>query len=68
VPLPYSIQSVLDYIVDQYEAYLREETATLRSLPDYSDTRVHVCIYMVSPHAHGYAGMHALRPNTFSTT
>jgi hypothetical protein len=60
VPCPYSIQSVLDYIVDQYEAYLREETSTVRSLCDYSDTRVHVCIYMVSPHAHGYARTHAV--------
>ncbi|PAA72042.1 hypothetical protein BOX15_Mlig003227g1, partial [Macrostomum lignano] len=43
---------ILDYINKQYDAYLREEMKAKRDLQAYHDTRVHVCLYFVSPTGH----------------
>ncbi|NXK36700.1 SEP10 protein, partial [Piprites chloris] len=44
-----SYQPIVDYIDAQFEAYLQEELKIIRSLFNYHDTRVHVCLYFISP-------------------
>ncbi|XP_027599286.1 septin-10 isoform X3 [Pipra filicauda] len=44
-----SYQPVVDYIDAQFEAYLQEELKIIRSLFSYHDTRIHVCLYFISP-------------------
>ncbi|NXK95720.1 SEP10 protein, partial [Formicarius rufipectus] len=44
-----SYQPVVDYIDAQFEAYLQEELNIIRSLFSYHDTRIHVCLYFISP-------------------
>ncbi|KAF7252555.1 Septin-10, partial [Varanus komodoensis] len=45
-------QPVVDYIDAQFEAYLQEELKIKRSLYNYHDTRIHVCLYFISPTGH----------------
>ncbi|XP_062982260.1 septin-10 isoform X3 [Elgaria multicarinata webbii] len=47
-----SYQPVVDYIDAQFEAYLQEELKIKRSLYNYHDTRIHVCLYFISPTGH----------------
>ncbi|XP_054018877.1 septin-10 [Dryobates pubescens] len=47
-----SYQPIVDYIDAQFEAYLQEELKINRSLFIYHDTRIHVCIYFISPTGH----------------
>ncbi|XP_068782077.1 septin-10 isoform X2 [Struthio camelus] len=47
-----SYQPIVDYIDAQFEAYLQEELKMKRSLYSYHDTRVHVCLYFISPTGH----------------
>lgn len=42
----------MDYVDAQFEAYLQEELKIKRSLFDYHDSRVHVCLYFISPTGH----------------
>ena len=42
----------MDYIDTQYEKYLQEELKINRNIPNYHDTRVHVCLYFLSPTGH----------------
>ncbi|KAM7066534.1 septin-10 isoform 1-T1 [Acridotheres tristis] len=44
-----SYQPIVDYIDAQFEAYLEEELKVIRSLFSYHDTRIHVCLYFISP-------------------
>ncbi|NWI84577.1 SEP10 protein, partial [Pitta sordida] len=44
-----SYQPIVDYIDAQFEAYLQEELKVVRSLFSYQDTRIHVCLYFISP-------------------
>ncbi|NWS12642.1 SEP10 protein, partial [Pachyramphus minor] len=44
-----SYQPIVDYIDAQFEAYLQEELKIVRSLFSYHDTRIHVCLYFISP-------------------
>ncbi|XP_041902398.1 septin-10-like isoform X2 [Corvus kubaryi] len=44
-----SYQPIVDYIDAQFEAYLKEELKVIRSLFSYHDTRIHVCLYFISP-------------------
>ncbi|NWV04128.1 SEP10 protein, partial [Ptilonorhynchus violaceus] len=46
-----SYQPIVDYIDAQFEAYLEEELKIIRSLFSYHDTRIHVCLYFISPTA-----------------
>ncbi|OWK12506.1 SEPT8 [Cervus elaphus hippelaphus] len=39
-------------IVDAFENYLQEELKIRRSLFDYHDTRIHVCLYFITPTGH----------------
>ncbi|KFP43570.1 Septin-10, partial [Chlamydotis macqueenii] len=47
-----SCQPIVDYIDAQFEAYLQEELKIKRSLFSYHDTRIHVCLYFISPTGH----------------
>lgn len=42
----------MDYIDAQFEAYLQEELKIKRSLFSYHDTRIHACLYFISPTGH----------------
>ncbi|NXP23409.1 SEP10 protein, partial [Scytalopus superciliaris] len=44
-----SYQPIVDYVDAQFEAYLQEELKIIRSLFSYHDTRIHVCLYFISP-------------------
>lgn len=48
-----SFKAVVDYIDAQFEAYLQEELKIKRSLSNYHDSRIHVCLYFVCPTGHG---------------
>ncbi|XP_021571641.1 septin-10 isoform X2 [Carlito syrichta] len=47
-----SYQPIVDYIDAQFEAYLQEELKIERSLFNYLDSRIHVCLYFISPTGH----------------
>ncbi|KAK2086176.1 Septin-10 [Saguinus oedipus] len=47
-----SYQPVVDYIDAQFEACLQEELKIKCSLFTYHDSRVHVCLYFISPTGH----------------
>lgn len=47
-----SYQPVVDYIDRQFESYLQEELKIRRSLFNYHDSRVHACLYFISPSGH----------------
>lgn len=47
-----SYQPVVDYIDRQFESYLQEELKIKRSLHNYHDSRVHACLYFISPSGH----------------
>ncbi|XP_065205641.1 septin-2-like [Planococcus citri] len=48
-----SYKAVVDYIDNQFEAYLQEELKIKRTLHSYHDTRIHVCLYFICPTGHG---------------
>ncbi|CAL8116076.1 unnamed protein product [Orchesella dallaii] len=48
-----SFKSVVDYIDQQFEAYLQEELKIKRCLPLYHDSRIHACLYFICPTGHG---------------
>ncbi|KAI4882958.1 hypothetical protein NFI96_015637 [Prochilodus magdalenae] len=43
---------IVDYIDTQFENYLQEELKIKRSLFNYHDTRIHICLYFISPTGH----------------
>ncbi|XP_053444100.1 septin-10 isoform X4 [Nycticebus coucang] len=47
-----SYQPIVDYIDAQFEAYLQEELKIKRCLYSYHDSRIHVCLYFISPTGH----------------
>ncbi|XP_062513602.1 septin-11-like isoform X2 [Corticium candelabrum] len=47
-----SVKPIIDYIDQQYENYLQEELKIKRSLTLFHDTRIHACIYFISPTGH----------------
>ncbi|KAI7801695.1 septin-8-B, partial [Triplophysa rosa] len=47
-----SYKPVVDYIDAQFESFLEEELKIKRSLHDYQDSRIHICLYFVSPTGH----------------
>uniref|UniRef100_A0A8C6GSI4 Septin n=2 Tax=Mus spicilegus TaxID=10103 RepID=A0A8C6GSI4_MUSSI len=47
-----SYQPIVDYIDDQFEAYLQEELKIKRALFNYHDSRIHVCLYFIAPTGH----------------
>uniref|UniRef100_A0A8C9Q0V4 Septin n=1 Tax=Spermophilus dauricus TaxID=99837 RepID=A0A8C9Q0V4_SPEDA len=55
-----SYQPVVDYIDAQFEAFLQEELRIKRSFLEYHDTRVHVCLYFISPTGHSLKSLDLL--------
>ena len=47
----YSWQAVTNYIDQQYETYLQDESGLNRR--HIVDNRVHCCLYFICPHGHG---------------
>ncbi|XP_023573144.1 septin-10 [Octodon degus] len=47
-----SYQPIVDYINAQFEAYLQEELKIKRSLFNYHDSCIHVCLYFITPTGH----------------
>ncbi|XP_063089758.1 septin-14 [Cavia porcellus] len=54
-----SYQPIIDYIDAQFEAYLQEELKIKRSFK-YQDTRIHVCLYFISPTGHALKSLDLL--------
>lgn len=50
--LPCSYKPILEYIDAQFESYLEEELKIKRSLFNYYDTRIHICLYFIAPYGH----------------
>uniref|UniRef100_A0A915DHR8 Septin n=1 Tax=Ditylenchus dipsaci TaxID=166011 RepID=A0A915DHR8_9BILA len=48
-----SVKIICDYINEQFETYLKEELKIRRCLAYYDDTRIHACLYFISPTGHG---------------
>jgi len=48
-----SFKSIVDYIDSQFESWLQEELKIKRNLSAYDDSRVHVCLYFITPNGHG---------------
>merc|ERR1712029_53029 len=48
-----SFKPIVDYIESQYEAFLQEELKIKRNLSGYHDSRVHACLYFITPNGHG---------------
>ena len=48
---PFSWQAVTNYVDQQYEAYLQDESGLNRR--HIVDNRVHCCLYFICPHGHG---------------
>merc|ERR1712029_1220759 len=48
-----SFKPIVDYIDAQYELYLQEELKIKRNLNSYHDSRVHACLYFITPNGHG---------------
>ncbi|KAM6140459.1 LOW QUALITY PROTEIN: septin-10 [Pterocles gutturalis] len=55
-----SYQPIVDYIDAQFEAYLQEELKIKRSLFSCHDTRIHVCLYFISPTGHSLKALDLL--------
>ncbi|XP_062909276.1 septin-8-B-like [Mobula hypostoma] len=47
-----SYNPIVDYIDAQFENYLQEELKIRRSLHDFHDSRIHVCLYFIAPTGH----------------
>ncbi|PAV77862.1 hypothetical protein WR25_19989 [Diploscapter pachys] len=48
-----SAQVIVDYLESQFERYLQEELKVRRMLAYMDDTRIHACLYFISPTGHG---------------
>ncbi|CAF1089040.1 unnamed protein product [Rotaria sp. Silwood1] len=47
-----SFKIIGDFIDEQFQTYLDEELKIKRNLSNYHDTRIHVCLYFISPTGH----------------
>ncbi|XP_069748741.1 septin-6 isoform X1 [Narcine bancroftii] len=47
-----SYKSIVEFIDAQFEAYLQEELKIKRTLHNYHDSRIHVCLYFIAPTGH----------------
>ncbi|XP_039262184.2 septin-2-like [Styela clava] len=55
-----SFKPIVEYIDQQFENYLQEELKIIRSLHNYHDTRIHACLYFISPTGHGLKSLDLL--------
>ncbi|XP_048185504.1 septin-14 [Perognathus longimembris pacificus] len=51
---------VVEYIDAQFEAYLQEELKIKRSFFEFHDSRIHVCLYFISPTGHSLKSLDLL--------
>ena len=49
----FSAEVIVEYIGSKYEAYLQEELKIVRHMKEFPDTRIHACLYFISPTGHG---------------
>jgi septin family protein len=63
----FSAKVIGDFISEQFENYLKEELKIKRCLELYDDSRIHVCLYFISPTGHGYVKTHFLNDNELHT-
>ncbi|WKX94743.1 hypothetical protein Q1695_011759 [Nippostrongylus brasiliensis] len=49
----FSAKVIVDYLEAQFERYLQEELKVRRALNYYDDSRIHACLYFISPTGHG---------------
>ena len=47
-----SFKPIMEYIEKQFDMYLQEELKVKRSLHTYHDTRIHACLYFITPTGH----------------
>ena len=47
-----SYKPIVDYIDTQFENFLQEEMKIKRSLHNYHDSRIHICLYFIAPTGH----------------
>ncbi|XP_060030096.1 septin-14 [Erinaceus europaeus] len=62
-----SYQPIVDYIDAQFEAYLQEELKIRRSFLEYHDSRIHVCLYFISPTGHSLKSLDLLTMKTIDS-
>ncbi|XP_054445632.1 septin-14 [Pteronotus mesoamericanus] len=55
-----SYQPIVSYLDAQFEAYFQEELKIQRSFVDYHDSRIHVCLYFISPTGHSLKALDLL--------
>uniref|UniRef100_A0A914LLG7 Septin n=1 Tax=Meloidogyne incognita TaxID=6306 RepID=A0A914LLG7_MELIC len=55
-----SARVIVDYINSQFEGYLKEELKVKRNLTKFDDTRIHACLYLISPTGHGLKALDLL--------
>ena len=55
-----SYQPIVGYLDAQFESYFQEELKIQRSFADYHDSRVHVCLYFISPTGHSLKSLDLL--------
>ena len=55
-----SYQIIANYVDQQFEAYLQEELKIKRNFTVLSDSRVHVCLYLLSPTGHSLKSLDLL--------
>ncbi|RCN34779.1 hypothetical protein ANCCAN_12162 [Ancylostoma caninum] len=48
-----SARVIVDYLEAQFERYLQEELKVRRTLNYFDDSRIHACLYFISPTGHG---------------
>jgi len=48
-----SFGPIVEHVDSQFEAYLQEELKIKRNLSGYHDSRVHACLYFITPNGHG---------------
>lgn len=61
----FSAQVIADFINEQFEKYLKEELKIKRCLDYYDDTRIHACLYFISPTGHGFVYSFSRNTNEF---
>ena len=49
-----SVSVIVDYIDQQYEKYLNNELDERRNPAGIIDSRIHACIYFISPTGNGF--------------
>ncbi|XP_076850244.1 septin-8-A-like isoform X3 [Brachyhypopomus gauderio] len=62
-----SYKPIEDYIDNQFENFLQEELKIKRSLHDYSDTRIHVCLFFITPTGHSLKSLDLLTMKKLDT-